>query len=88
MSKDQKPKKNLGIHLFAGGVAGCCEALTCHPLDTIKVRLQLRGEQAARRPITTMAGQAMNAAAAELAKVVTFAAIRCLSIGVLKIALL
>lgn len=40
-----KPKKNLAIHLFAGGVAGCCEALTCHPLDTIKVRLQLRGER-------------------------------------------
>jgi len=33
--------KNLPIHLLAGGVAGCCEALTCHPLDTIKVRLQL-----------------------------------------------
>lgn len=43
-----KPKKkNLAIHLLAGGVAGCCEALSCHPLDTIKVRLQLRGERAA-----------------------------------------
>ncbi|KNC99324.1 uncharacterized protein SPPG_05572 [Spizellomyces punctatus DAOM BR117] len=68
MSKDQKPKKNLAIHLLAGGVAGCCEALTCHPLDTIKVRLQLRGERSAKRPVTTVAGQAMNAAAAELAK--------------------
>ncbi|KAI9351167.1 mitochondrial carrier domain-containing protein [Zopfochytrium polystomum] len=37
-----KPKRSLAIHLLAGGVAGCCEALTCHPLDTIKVRLQLR----------------------------------------------
>lgn len=41
----QKPKKNLAIHLFAGGIAGCCEALSCHPLDTIKVRLQLQGER-------------------------------------------
>ncbi|KAJ3167773.1 hypothetical protein HDU87_001466 [Geranomyces variabilis] len=62
------PKKNLGIHLFAGGVAGCCEALSCHPLDTIKVRLQLRGERAAKRPITTVAGGAMNAAAANAVK--------------------
>ena len=38
-------KKNLAIHLFAGGVAGCCEAVSCHPLDTIKVRLQLKGER-------------------------------------------
>ncbi|KAI9348630.1 mitochondrial carrier domain-containing protein [Obelidium mucronatum] len=44
----KKPKKNLAIHLLAGGVAGCCEALTCHPLDTIKVRLQLRGERASK----------------------------------------
>ncbi|ORY38198.1 mitochondrial carrier [Rhizoclosmatium globosum] len=44
----KKPKKNLAIHLLAGGVAGCCEALTCHPLDTIKVRLQLRGERAGK----------------------------------------
>ena len=43
MSSKPPQKKNLGIHLFAGGVAGCCEALTCHPLDTIKVRLQLSG---------------------------------------------
>ncbi|KAJ3284691.1 hypothetical protein HDU79_007945 [Rhizoclosmatium sp. JEL0117] len=28
----KKPKKNMAIHLLAGGVAGCCEALTCHPL--------------------------------------------------------
>ncbi|KAJ3352028.1 hypothetical protein HDU83_008422 [Entophlyctis luteolus] len=46
--KPAPPKKNLAIHLLAGGVAGCCEALTCHPLDTIKVRLQLRGERASK----------------------------------------
>ena len=39
----EKPKKNLAIHLVSGGVAGFSEALACHPLDTIKVRLQLRG---------------------------------------------
>ncbi|KAI8821002.1 mitochondrial carrier domain-containing protein [Fimicolochytrium jonesii] len=67
MSKDAaKPqKKNLAIHLVAGGIAGCCEALSCHPLDTIKVRLQLRGERGARKPLTTAAGDAMKAAAAQ-----------------------
>ncbi|KAJ3061489.1 hypothetical protein HDU98_002615, partial [Podochytrium sp. JEL0797] len=44
----KKPQKKLGIHLLSGGIAGCCEALTCHPLDTIKVRLQLRGERAGK----------------------------------------
>jgi solute carrier family 25 citrate transporter 1 len=39
MSKDQK---NLAIHFLAGGIAGCSEAVVCHPLDTIKVRMQLR----------------------------------------------
>ena len=35
-------KKTAGpVHLVAGGVAGLCEALACHPLDTIKVRMQL-----------------------------------------------
>ncbi|KAJ3184768.1 hypothetical protein HDU85_001446 [Gaertneriomyces sp. JEL0708] len=71
MSKDgaaAPKKKNLAIHLLAGGVAGCCEALSCHPLDTIKVRLQLRGEAAAKRPVATVAGQAMKAAAAQAGK--------------------
>jgi len=40
-----KPKKSFTAHLFAGGIAGACEALSCHPLDTIKVRLQLKGER-------------------------------------------
>ncbi|KAJ1942851.1 Mitochondrial succinate-fumarate transporter [Linderina macrospora] len=34
-------KKTLTTHLFAGGAAGLAEALCCHPLDTIKVRMQL-----------------------------------------------
>ena len=66
-----KKKKNLGMHLVAGGVAGCCEALACHPLDTIKVRLQLRGERQIRtKPISLMEGnEVLKAAAAEAAKV-------------------
>jgi hypothetical protein len=66
-----KKKKNLGMHLVAGGVAGCCEALACHPLDTIKVRLQLRGERQIRtKPISLLEGsEALKAAAAEAAKV-------------------
>lgn len=40
-SKDQKGRTPLSTHLIAGGTAGACEALVCHPLDTIKVRMQL-----------------------------------------------
>ncbi|KZO93358.1 mitochondrial carrier [Calocera viscosa TUFC12733] len=44
-----KPKHaSFGTHLLAGGTAGMMEALTCHPLDTIKVRMQL--SRRARRP--------------------------------------
>ncbi|RKO99874.1 hypothetical protein CXG81DRAFT_13898 [Caulochytrium protostelioides] len=43
-----RAKKNPVFHLLAGGVAGCMEAFTCHPLDTIKVRLQIRGERHGR----------------------------------------
>lgn len=41
MSKINNSDKNIFVHLASGGVAGCCEALVCHPLDTIKVKLQL-----------------------------------------------
>ncbi|KAI8078191.1 mitochondrial carrier domain-containing protein [Gilbertella persicaria] len=43
MSKngDGKQKTPLLTHLVAGGAAGFMEACTCHPLDTIKVRMQL-----------------------------------------------
>jgi hypothetical protein len=54
----QPKKKNLAVHLVAGGVAGCCEAVSCHPLDTIKVRLQLKGDRRVKsRPISTVVGQ-------------------------------
>ncbi|KAJ3060655.1 hypothetical protein HDU98_003409 [Podochytrium sp. JEL0797] len=56
-------KKNLAIHLLAGGVGGMCEALVCHPLDTIKVRLQLRGERASQT--ASLSGAAAKAAKAK-----------------------
>lgn len=39
-TKQPKPK-TLVTHLLAGGTAGLIEACSCHPLDTIKVRMQL-----------------------------------------------
>ena len=44
MSKEEQPpkKKNPLMHLFAGGAAGLVESSVCHPLDTIKTRMQLR----------------------------------------------
>jgi hypothetical protein len=39
-TKQPKPK-TLVTHLVAGGAAGLIEACSCHPLDTIKVRMQL-----------------------------------------------
>ncbi|CAG8521877.1 9955_t:CDS:2 [Cetraspora pellucida] len=38
---DKNGKKNLSTHFMAGGGAGLMEAMCCHPLDTIKVRMQL-----------------------------------------------
>jgi solute carrier family 25 citrate transporter 1 len=40
-ANNAKQKTPLGIHLVAGGIAGLAEACVCHPLDTIKVRMQL-----------------------------------------------
>ncbi|KAG9008889.1 hypothetical protein FRB93_005939 [Tulasnella sp. JGI-2019a] len=41
MPQDTKPKVGFATHITAGGIAGMAEALTCQPLDTIKVRMQL-----------------------------------------------
>jgi solute carrier family 25 citrate transporter 1 len=41
-SKEQNKKKNPLQHLIAGGCAGFVESSVCHPLDTIKTRMQLR----------------------------------------------
>ncbi|EOR02050.1 hypothetical protein E3P92_00869 [Wallemia ichthyophaga] len=48
MSKADNGKVPLSTHLIAGGVAGAAEALACHPLDTIKVRMQLSKSRQAR----------------------------------------
>lgn len=37
----QKKPPSAATNLIAGGAAGMMEALVCHPLDTIKVRMQL-----------------------------------------------
>jgi hypothetical protein len=49
-TKKQRKKKPLSTHLLAGGGAGFMEALVCHPLDTIKVRMQLRTARSVRHP--------------------------------------
>lgn len=36
-----KKPASAATNLIAGGAAGMMEALVCHPLDTIKVRMQL-----------------------------------------------
>lgn len=41
VNQNSNKKKSLSTHLLAGGGAGFMEAMTCHPLDTIKVRMQL-----------------------------------------------
>ncbi|AEO58237.1 hypothetical protein MYCTH_2305433 [Thermothelomyces thermophilus ATCC 42464] len=47
VGKDGKKPTTAATNLIAGGGAGMMEALVCHPLDTIKVRMQLsrRGRQ-------------------------------------------
>ncbi len=35
--------------VMAGGIAGLCEAVLCHPLDTIKVRMQLRNKHSLKK---------------------------------------
>ncbi|KAK2745373.1 hypothetical protein FQN57_003716 [Myotisia sp. PD_48] len=39
--KNNKKPATAAVNLIAGGGAGMMEALVCHPLDTIKVRMQL-----------------------------------------------
>jgi len=44
-SKEQNKKKNPLLHLVSGGIAGLVESSLCHPLDTIKTRMQLRRQE-------------------------------------------
>ncbi|KAI1434400.1 mitochondrial carrier [Xylaria sp. CBS 124048] len=52
--KDGKKPPSAATNLIAGGGAGMMEALACHPLDTIKVRMQL--SRRARQPGTPTRG--------------------------------
>ncbi|GAO13088.1 uncharacterized protein UV8b_03466 [Ustilaginoidea virens] len=47
-SNDARKPPTAAVNLIAGGGAGMMEALACHPLDTIKVRMQL--SRRARQP--------------------------------------
>ena len=46
-----KKKKNPGLQLVAGGTAGLVESSICHPLDTIKTRMQLRRQQSTMQAV-------------------------------------
>lgn len=49
-----KVKRSPLVHLVAGGIAGVVESSCCHPLDTIKTRMQLRAKGGSKKgPITT-----------------------------------
>jgi len=41
----QPAKKHPALQLLSGGIAGFVESSVCHPLDTIKTRMQLRRQQ-------------------------------------------
>ncbi|KAJ2723576.1 Mitochondrial succinate-fumarate transporter [Coemansia sp. Benny D115] len=58
-SSGQKPKVGVTTHLLAGGAAGLAEALCCHPLDTIKVRMQLTNTRRAAMSATSAAASAL-----------------------------
>ncbi|KAJ9573089.1 Mitochondrial carrier protein [Nakaseomyces glabratus] len=66
MSSSKKKSSNPVVNLVAGGTAGLFEALCCHPLDTIKVRMQIYKRQAApaAAAVASMAGGAGGAATA------------------------
>lgn len=50
-------RKNPLMHLVAGGVAGVVESSCCHPLDTIKTRMQLRTKGGSTKgPLRTASG--------------------------------
>ena len=42
MSAKEKKKTHPMQHLIGGGIAGLAESSVCHPLDTLKTRMQLR----------------------------------------------
>ncbi|SCW02727.1 LAFE_0F12948g1_1 [Lachancea fermentati] len=48
MSSSKNKSSHPAINLVAGGTAGLFEALCCHPLDTIKVRMQIYKRDASK----------------------------------------
>jgi len=44
-TKPRRNKTHPALQLFSGGIAGFVESSICHPLDTIKTRMQLRRQQ-------------------------------------------
>jgi len=44
-TKPRRNKNHPALQLVSGGVAGFVESSICHPLDTIKTRMQLRRQQ-------------------------------------------
>lgn len=54
MAPKDNTKKNPVMHLVAGGAAGVVESSCCHPLDTVKTRMQLRSKGGSTKgPIAT-----------------------------------
>ncbi|GMI43595.1 hypothetical protein TrCOL_g963, partial [Triparma columacea] len=56
MATAPKKRRHPLEHLLAGGTAGLVESSCCHPLDTIKTRMQLRRQVANAKtmgPLTT-----------------------------------
>lgn len=54
MAPKDNNKKNPLMHLVAGGMAGVVESSCCHPLDTVKTRMQLRTKGGSTKgPIAT-----------------------------------
>lgn len=49
-----RERKSPLVNLIAGGSAGFMEALICHPLDTIKVRMQLAKNVARNASVSSL----------------------------------
>jgi solute carrier family 25 citrate transporter 1 len=56
MSRNNNSNKKTPLltHLVAGGAAGFMESCTCHPLDTIKVRMQLSKSGSRNANVSTL----------------------------------
>ena len=51
MAESKQKKKHPLLQLISGGTAGFVESSICHPLDTIKTRMQLRRQQSTIKAI-------------------------------------